>query len=223
MAIKRITMFEISFILQLLSIAFGLVLYNRIKPVVLKLLIPLIILGAINEGFSYWGLYKGMKINKLIIYNLYFIFQFIIIGVIHIVILKRYIKLKKLITIFLILLFIVGFFFLNNNLKQLDPNAITMASLSLLVSGIILLFKLNVVEETIFLKTSAIFWFTVGMIIAQTFLILFINALRVDDFRNDINSMMIFKLLNTVGNVFYYLLICLSFFCSWRYRQPEFT
>jgi hypothetical protein len=185
------------------------------------LLIPFLLLTIINEGFSHYGFYANYHLNKLIFYNVYFFVQVLIIGTIYFSVFTR--RKNKLSLYVFILILSIEMILLISTAEKLNPDYITMICLTLVILAFYYLYDIYVAGKILSLKTDPIFWFSIGLIIAQFLFLFYINAKRIDSFRNDKNSLAIFRSLNAVGNVIYYLCICYSFLCTSIFRRRAGT
>ena len=216
-------MFEISFAFEIISFLTGLILIKNISPVVYRLIIPVLAITVINEGLSHYGFYKQSGIDKVIVYNLFFFFQFIIVGIIYLSILRNDKNSRTILFFFFSVIVTAVLFLIIKPVNRLNPDYITIMCGALIVLGFYYLYHIYSTGMANDLKSNSVLWFTFGMIIAQFLFLLFINALRIDSFRRDESSINVFKTLNTIGNFFYYLCIIYSFLCGLIFHRRVIT
>jgi hypothetical protein len=209
-------MFEITFALEIITFTTGLIFYNKINPVVYRLFIILLFFTIINEGFSHYKIYASNNLNKLTFYNSFFLLQFIIISIIF-AIASPPNKFMKWISIFFFICAVILLF--KTGISVLSPDYITLICLGQIVLAFCYLFLLYNHGNISNLKVNSLLFFSIGLIVALFLLLLYINAKRIDSFKSDTNSLLIFKSFNTAGNIIYYLLILYSFICTSIFRQ----
>lgn len=215
-------MFETTFTLEVLAFLTGLSFYKKVKPVPYRLMIFLLFITVINEGLSHYGLYSKYRFNKLMFYNCFFLLQATIIGVVYF---SSYsIKRAKFLFYLFVLLVIFGLLMLfRDGIGVLNPDYISAICLAIVILGLYYLYYIYMYGNIINLRIDSMFWFTIGLTIAHFILLFYINAKRIESFRDDKNSLIIFRSLNTVGNIFYYLCIIYSFICGSIFRQRAGT
>lgn len=67
--------FYISFLLEIMALAAGLILYKRMNPAALRLLVPFLLITCLIEGFAYYGLFRNAGLNKNYFYAGFFLLQ----------------------------------------------------------------------------------------------------------------------------------------------------
>lgn len=213
-------MFEITFVLEILAMLTGLILYKKIKPVIYKLMIVLLVITVWNEGSSYYGLHDLLQLNKKASYNLFFLVEFVIIAIIYSTAANNspvFIAFNVVVFLTAISLLIVS------GLYQISPDYVSLICGSLILSGFYQLYKTYINGDLSNLREDPLLYFTIGLIVAQFFLLFYINAKRIDSFREDKSWLTVFRALTTVGNIIYYLLISYSFICTSIYRRRAGT
>jgi len=216
-------MFEFTLFLECTALTLGLIFFKRIKPGVYRVIVLLLLLTVMNEGASYLGLYASTKLKKYTFYNSFFIVQFLIIGYLYASVITNK-SIRLFIKSLTIIVTIISVLLLNSTgFGKLNIDFITLNSSILIVYGILYLYTIYKKDSLHNMKTDPVFWFTIGLVIAQFLLLLFINALRIESFRKDENSMNVFKYLNTLGNIIYYFSISYSFLCTSKSLKPAGT
>lgn len=210
-------MFEITFGLEILAFFTGLIYYKQINPVIYRLLIPFLLITVLNEGFSHYGLYTKLGLRKVIFYNVFFFVEMLVVGIIYLSVLGK----RKLLfgSVFTLINVVAIVLLIKNDIQKISPDYISVICITLIVFGICYLYDLYISNKKLRLKGDPLFWFTIGLIVAQFLLFFFINAKRIESFKNDKSSLMIFRLFNTIGNIFYYLCICYSFICTSLFQR----
>ena len=170
----------------------------------------------INEGLSHYKIYSSYHLNKLVFYNAFFFLQFIIINIILIVSSppNKYIR-----AICMIFMIGAAILLLYSGFSVLSPDFITVICIGLIVLPFSYLFLSYSKGNISNLRHDSLLFFSVGLIVTQFLLLLYINAKRIDSFKSDSNSLLIFRLFNTIGNIIYYLLIIYSFICTSIFRR----
>ncbi len=209
-------MFEITLLLELSALIVGLLFIRTIFPRTYVPIIGILFLSVLNESLSHYGFYNAIGLPKPIAYNSFFLIEFLIISFIY---LKEFINLdlpaKRTLLIVFVPVFIgLLILFSIRGLSSYDPDSISIMSGWLIVIPIIYLIEIYNREKIFNFKYSSIFWFSVGLIVVQFFLLLYINARRIDSFVADKNRIEIFKVLNTIGNLIYYSCLIYSFICT---------
>jgi hypothetical protein len=212
-------MFILSFSVEIMAMVIGFLFYKKNHALFYKMLLLLLVLTVSNEGLSHYGFYKNWGINKMLGYNIFFILQFCLTAIMYISVLDK-LSSKKTFMFFGGLVIIIALVLLfNSGWGVLNADFISLICLAMITCGFSYLYKIYATEKIFSLKTDSLFWFSLGMIITQFLLLLYINALRVDTFRKDEKSMDVFKIFNNIGNVIYYLCISYSFICYSIFRK----
>lgn len=213
-------MFEITYSLEILAFLTGLIFLKKINPKIYRLFVIFLFITVINETLSYYKFYAAYGLSKLLFFNLYFLLQFIIIGIIYSFASPSNSFIKWFFGIFLISVILLLW---ETGLYVLNPNYITVICSGLIILAFCYLFILYSSGDISRLKSNSLLFFSIGLVVAQFLLLLYINAKRIDSFKSDTNSLFLFKLFNTIGNVIYYLLIIYSFICTSISRRQAGT
>lgn len=213
-------MFEITFGFEIAALLTGFVFFKKINPVVYRLLVLVLFLTVVNEGFSKYAVYKTYRLDKRVFFNIFFLIQFVCISFIYAVLSGFQ---KQLLFILTAVTLTALFVLFQSGLTIISPDFITVISTGIILSGFYYLYFLYAQTGISSLKTNAVLFFTIGSIIVQFLLLLYINAKRIDSFKNDENWLSIFRVFNTLGNIIYYSLIIYSFICTSIYRRQVGT
>jgi hypothetical protein len=212
-------MFEFNFGLEIIAFLTGLIFYKKIKPVIYRLVVPFLLVTIINEGLTNYGFYASKHLNKYILLNLFFLLEFIVLGIIYCKTASSFKANKLIIAIFSFSLIIQIILLLKIRAASFDPNYITLLSLTIIFFSFHYLYSIHLSTVVFDTKSDPMFWFSIGSIVVQFLLLLFINSLRIERFRNNPDTVAVFKSLNTIGNIFYYSCICYSFLCTSIFRR----
>lgn len=211
-------MFEVTFGLEILAFLTGLICFTQISPIIYRLTVLLLLITVINEALSHYKVYAEWKLSKLIFYNIFFLLQIIIIGIIYFSVSGR--KIKIVVSLFLVLTIISAVvLFSENKGSSLNPNYISFICITAVFFGVSYLFNIFMEEKILKLSNNPLFWFSIGLVVAQSLLLFYINAKRVDSFQKDPNTLIVFRTFNMIGNIVYYLCICYSFICTLIFRK----
>lgn len=213
-------MFYISFISEILALVTGLILFKQVKPVALRLLIPILIFTVINEGLAYFKVYSKEGINKSYIYNCFFLAEVIIFFLIFYLSFHKS-KYKTAALLIFGLSIVAAIFFLSTKgAGKFNPYFLNVVCFCLLGFGVCYYSFIYYSPEAYNIRKDPLFWFSTGIIIVNFIHLLFVNATFIESFRNNASSKQVFQTLNTIGNVFYYGCIITSFLCSSKYHRP---
>jgi len=217
-------MFYISYVTEILALATGFILIYKIKPVVLQMLIPLLVITVVNEGFAYYKVYANAGLNKTHFYIGFFLLQMLVFYIVYKGWFREDKKSKKLTDlIFLssILLSVFTLFMWGYN--KLNPFFLNVVCLCMIGFGFLyyrFVFRIN---QVYFFRKDPLFWLSTGVVFVNFLHFLFVNAVFIDSFRNNRSSAEVFQVLNTIGNLFYYGCIIIAFICSSRYPRQVGT
>lgn len=209
-------MFELTYILENIALASGIIFFRLISPASYRLIVLLMLLTVLNEGMSHYGFYKNMGISKIVFYNIFFLLEYIIVAIIY---LPEVYSKKFYLTFFFIGLLLCILSLHSEGIALLSPNFISIVCIGLVLFPLFYLTELSRRNEIVQFKFHSLFFFSIGIIVAQLFLLFYINAKRVESFRNDNSALFLFRMLNTIGNIIYYLCICYSFLCKYIYQK----
>ena len=211
-------MFVLNLILQIATLITGLVYHSSVRPAVYRSFLFVIGLSILNESLSNAGFYTHIGISKLLFYNAFFSIQLFVYGRIFYTVfvpVHKKIFIKTVLTLLLAAIVSViykGFYSFN-------PYFLSILSIGLILFASIYLYEIYQKEEIYYLKADPVFWFSIGIIIANFFFLLFVNAVHVASFKNSSSAKTVFKGLNTLGNIFYYVFLITSVLCSKLFRK----
>lgn len=207
-------MFYLTYVFEISALLTGLVFFSRIKPVIYRLIVPVLLLTVINEGFAHYGVYKSWHQPKILFYTIFFILQIIVYAVIYYLNYNSS-KYRNIIAIVSVTSIITGIIFLRiYGIFSFNPYFIDAIALGLVMMASLYLYSLQANDRVYYPAKDSLFWFSIALIIANFFLLLFVNAVFVESFKSDKSSQEIFSTLNSIGNVFYYSCIIISMLCS---------
>lgn len=212
-------MFYISYGFESLALLVGLSLITKLRPQSLQLLCFLLFITVINEGFSFWGLYETWKIKNTITFTAFFFLQSGVYWYIFYFAFKEksYRTILNISSVFFLLLELVAMIVIG--IEKFNPLFIDAACLHVIFIAILYYrFYYKVSLNTSFMK-DPLFWLATGMIFVNFIELFFVNATFVPSFAKSHSSVLVFKSINTFGNIVYYSLIIFAFLCSSRLRQ----
>ncbi len=211
-------MFGITFLLEIVALLTGIILLKQISPNSYKLIVLLLALTVVNEGLSHYGVYKKIGVSKVYFYNLFFLIEFLFVGIIYFPVIKS----KRIYILIAISCLSLLFLLLRESgLGIMNPDYISVICLGLVFFSVYYLLELIYRDVIVNVKSDPLFFFSIGLIAAQLLLFFYINAKRVDSFRNDAYAIEIFRVFNLAGNVIYYLSICYSFLCTLIFPKQD--
>ena len=217
-------MFYINFILEILAFGTGLILYYKIKPVIIRMLIPLLLITVANEGFSYFKIYANAGLNKTHFYIGFFLLQMLLFYIVYKGWFREDKKSKKWTDfIFLSSILLSVFTLFMWGYHKLNPFFLNVVCLCMIGFGFLyyrFVFRIN---KVYFFRKDPMFWLSSGVVFVNFLHFLFVNAVFIDSFRNNRSSAEVFQVLNTIGNFFYYGCIIIAFICSSRYPRQVGT
>lgn len=209
-------MFYTTYLLEIIALLTGLVLFNRIRPVIYRTIVLILFLTVLNEGFAHFKLYEHWGLQKNLLYNIFFFIQVIIFSMIYYTVYTGW-RLKRIAAgIGLGTISLSLFFLLYNGITVFNQFYLITIILGILLLACVYLYALQAKQRVYHLKQDPFFWFSCALIVGNIFFFLFVNMLFVDSFRKDPNSREIFATLNTIGNMLYYSFIIISMLCSLR-------
>lgn len=217
-------MFYINFTFEILAVATGLVFFFKIKPVVLRLLIPLLLITVVNEGLAYYKVYAAAGLNKTHFYIGFFLLQMLLFYIVYKGWFREDKKSKQLTDfIFLSSILLSVFTLFMWGYQKLNPFFLNVVCLCMIGFGFLyyrFVFRIN---QVYFFRKDPMFWLSTGVVFVNFLHFLFVNAVFIDSFRNNKSSAEVFQLLNTIGNIFYYGCIIIAFICSSRFHKQVGT
>lgn len=217
-------MFYINFSVEIMALAAGLLYYFKIRPAVLRLLVPLLLLTVINEGLAYYKVYANAGLNKTHFYIGFFFLEMICFFFVYHKWFKHEGSSKKSVSfIFFItmLLAVISIFVWGGN--KLNPFFLNAVCLCMIGFGILYYRFVFQRKQVYFFTKDPMFWLSTGAIFVNFIHLLFVNAVFIDSFRKNPSSAFVFQVLNTIGNIFYYGCIIITFICSSRFHKQVGT
>jgi hypothetical protein len=212
-------MFKVTFLMEVCALFTGIIFFKKILPVIYRIMVFLILITVANESCSYFGLYRQLSLNKLFFYNPFILTQYLVICFIYLksgIFKKNFVLLK----IFVLLIGVISILLLDlDGFGKLSPNFISILSFVILFFAFYYLIKLYISNKVVGFRVEPLFWFSVGLVVSNLVLILFVNALRIENFNMSKESVTVFGYLISISNIFYYLCICYSFLCTSIYRK----
>jgi hypothetical protein len=216
-------MFYISYFFECSALLTGLWLLKQPQHFSLKLLTILLLITVINEGFSYFGFYRSIGLNKTYAYETFFILQSLVFYLLFYNSLPQ--KKQKLattvISIFLILCQIIALFIRGTN--KLNAYFLNFVCIHMIFLGFIYYNHIYTINKVHKIYKDPFFWIATGMLIVNFIHLFFVNATLIKSFANNLASKSIFKSLNTFGNIFYYSLLIYSLICSSKFQKRATT
>lgn len=217
-------MFYINFSVEILALAAGLLFYFKIKPAALRLLVPLLLLTVINEGLAYYKVYANAGLNKTHFYIGFFFLEMVCFYLLYHDWFKNEDVSKKSTNVVFfttILLAVVSIFVWRGN--RLNPFFLNAVCLCMIGFGILYYRFVFQRKQVYFFTKDPMFWLSTGVIFVNFIHLLFVNAVFIDSFRQNPSSAFVFQVLNTIGNIFYYGCIIITFICSSRFHKQVGT
>ena len=217
-------MFYINFTLEILALAAGLVLLDKIKPAMLRILIPLLLITVINEGLAFYKIYAGAGLNKTHFYIGFFILEMLVFFFVYYKWFEED-KISKRLTVivFHIAVLLSCFTLYMWGYNKLNPFFLNVVCLCMIAYGCIYYRFVFRTTKVYYFRKDPMFWLSTGVVFVNFLHLLFVNAVFIDSFRNNPTSAEVFQLLNTIGNIFYYGCIIIAFICSSRYPRQVGT
>jgi hypothetical protein len=214
--------FFINYFLELAAFLIGLVLYRKLQPGVFKLLVLLLCITVINEGFSYWGFYKQIQIKKTLIYAFFFIIECTIFWQLFLVKQESSRSFFYHI-IFALVVALQGFFLGRYGYQRMNSPFLNVVCLYAIFLGGNYYYKLYVTQQYFDITKDPFFWLATGIVIVNFIHLFYVNAILIKSFSTDPNRVSIFKHLNTIGNVIYYPLLIKTLVCSSKLQKQAIT
>lgn len=217
-------MFYINFISEILALAAGLLFYFKMKPAVLRLLVPLLLFTVINEGMAYYKVYANAGLNKTHFYIGFFFLEMICFYfVYHDWFTDEGFSRKLTKSIFFITLFLAVLSIIVWGGNKLNPFFLNAVCLCMIGFGVLYYRFVFHSKQVYNFRKDPVFWLSTGVIFVNFLHLLFVNAVFIESFRNNQASGDVFKVLNTIGNVFYYGCIIMTFICSYKFPRRAGT
>jgi hypothetical protein len=216
-------MFYVSYFFECAALLAGFVLLSRLQHFFLEALIILLLITVINEGCSYFGVYRTLNFNKNYAYEVFFIIQ----SVIFYLIFNQALPLKThkqiitavticLISFQLLALILVGF-------DKLNPYFLNFVCIHMIFIGFMYYYYVYNTNKIINIYNDPFFWIATGLVLVNFIHLFFVNATLIKSFANNPSSKSIFKSLNTFGNILYYSLLIYAFICSSKFQKGVTT
>jgi hypothetical protein len=214
--------FLINYSLELAAFLTGLVLYRKLQPGVFKLLVFLLFITVVNEGFSYRGVYAQIHVKKTLVYAIFFILECTIFWLMF-----RGNKSKQnqlLYNIIFLLAITLKLFFLSRyGYQRMNSPFLIVVCCYVIFLGINYYYKLYSGEKYFDIKKDPFFWLATGVIIVNCIHLFYVTAIMLKTFGNDPDRVFIFKNLNTIGNIIYYPLLIKALICSSKLQKRATT
>ncbi len=206
-------MLLLSVILQAFALLTGVFFFSKIKPPVYRALIIVLFLSASNELFILNNGPQIYNVNKHILYNTFFIVHSIVTFIIFYNCI--YSKLRKKYLIFYCISSLLAItILLLNKMTVFNPLYLSVICIQIMTGASMYLYQVYKKEEYHQLKTDSLFWYSVGSIIVFFFFFSYLSATHNPAFVKNETGNIIYRVLNTIGNLIYYSLIIMSFLCS---------
>lgn len=194
----------------------GLWLSKQLQPFVFRLLVLLLFITVFNEAASFFGFYKLYSISSSYMYNIFFIIQSLFFWQIF----RKQFEQKKYQVVLnygslvLITLQIVSLYFWGA--KKFNPWFLNIVCFQMVFIASLYFISIYSGNRIMNVFRSPFFWLSTGLIFVNIVHWFFVNATFIKSFTNSPSSAIVFKSLNTIGNVVYYSLIIYAFICSSR-------
>ncbi len=216
-------MFYLSYLFECIALLTGLWFFNKLQPSAIKWLVILLLITVINEGFSFWGVYKSAGISKNYFYTSFFFLQAVVFWKIFNegFVIKMY---RQLLAAFSVL-FITGMVvsIIIGGAEKLNPVFKNFVCLHLIATGLLYYHYIYNSNKVIGFLKNPFFWLATGIILVNFINLFFVNAVFIKSFAENPASKVIYKTLNTFGNLVYYSLITYAFLCSSRFPKQGIT
>lgn len=206
-------MLLLSVILQAFAFLTGVFFFSKIKPPFYRLLIIVLLLSTSNELFILNNGPKTYGVNKNILYNTFFIVQSVVSFIIFYKALYP-IRRKKYVIFYGISSLLALTFLVINKMTVFNPLYLSVVCIQVMTGASMYLYQVYKKEEYHQLKTDSLFWYSVGSIIVFFFFFSYLSATHNPAFMKNETGNIIYRVLNTIGNLIYYSLIIMSFLCS---------
>jgi hypothetical protein len=201
----------------------GLLLFNKLQPPVLQLLVFLLLATVINEGFSFFGFYKDWKINKAYMYIAFFILQSLVFWALFYQPLAK-VKHRQILNYcssIIIALQVVAL--VKYGAGKFNPWFLNLTCLHMIFIGSLYFNFIYSGPKITDAFKGPFFWLSAGIIFVNFIHLFFVNATLIKAFSDNPSSALVFKYLNTFGNVVYYSLIIYAFICSSKSQKRVIT
>lgn len=206
-------MLLLSVILQAFALLTGVFFFSKIKPPVYRALIIVLFFSTTNELFILNNGPKLYGVNKHILYNTFFIIHSVVSFVIFYNCLYP-VRRKQYLVFYIISSLIAITFLVLKKMIVFNPLYLSVISLQIMTGAGMYLYQVYKKEGYHQLKTDSLFWYSVGSIIVFFFFFSYLSATHNPAFMKNETGNIIYRVLNTIGNLIYYSLIIMSFLCS---------
>jgi hypothetical protein len=216
-------MFYLSFFFELIAFATGLWLFKKLQPRSFKLLVMLLFITVLNEAFSFWRVYQSIGVSKNYFYTGFFFLQSVFFWNLF---RDAFLDFRyKYFLNFLSIFFILGMIssIIIGGAEKLNPVFKNFVCLHIIsIGGLYYYYIYNSNKISSFLN-EPFFWLATGIILVNFINLFFVNAVFIKSFVQNPSSKIIYKILNTFGNIVYYSLIIYAFICSSRFQKRDIT
>lgn len=216
-------MFYLNLFLEFFALGTGLLLFNTLQPHSYRWFVFLLLVTVTNEAFAYWGVYESVQISKNYFYSGFFFLQSVILWRLFLDAFEKntYKNLLNLLSIFYILCMLTSLII--GGAQKLNPGFKNFVCLHVISIGLLYYYYLYNSNKIINFQRESFFWLATGIILVNFINIFFVNAIFIKSFVLNPNSKIIYKVLNTFGNVVYYSLITYTLICSSKFRKQVTT
>lgn len=217
------TLFYVNYFCECLSLFVGLCLFKRLQPPEIRLLVGLLLITVINEGAAFRGFYPKIGISKNYGYVTFFLTQSLFFWIIFRAAFATFksIRILDIASAICILLEIVSLIIWGA--KKISPWFLNLVCLHMILIGVLYYISIYSGNKVINVFKNPFFWLVTGVVFVNFIHWFFVNATFIKSFANSPSSPIVFKSLNTMGNMVYYSLIIYAFICSSRLQKWNIT
>jgi len=215
--------FYISFLLELMALAAGLIYYKRMHPAALRLLVPFLLITCLIEGFAYFGLFRNSGLNKNYFYAGFFLLQLYVFWRVFVCMINRDRYIHFLNLVFSISLFLSVFTLSVWGAEKLNPYFLNVVCLCMISYGFAYYYLIYNSRDIRHFRKEPLFWISTGIIFVNFIHLLFVNVTFIESFRRSATNTEVFKILNSAGNLVYYSCIIYGFICSSKFLKQAGT
>lgn len=215
--------FYISFLLEIMALAAGLIYYKRMHPAALRLLVPFLLITCLIEGFAYFGLFRNSGLNKNNFYAGFFLLQLIVFWRVFGRMINRERYYRFLNTVLAASLILSAVTLYGWGAGKLNPYFVNVICVSMISYGASYYYLIYNSQDIRYFRKEPLFWISTGIIFVNFIQLLFIYVTLIESFRNSTANTDVFKILNTTGNLIYYSCIIYGFVCSSKFLKQAGT